>query len=310
MTWIELPASSDPFELANYIEAELLISADSTLSLAEVRDTWTSGQAPAEEDLEFALAEIEKRAESIGRLYPYCVTTGGVALDRGPDGVLYSFLLLLSLRQTPLRTKGDYERSDPLFDALVREAVLGALGAGSRAVVFGWPPRDGRPAKFPKAIKWLAKQIGVKRRSKEAYKESRDAGVDVVGWRRFPDDQIAFPILLVQNTVQRDFVKKPRDVIPGDWREWLRIKANPLVGFAVPFLMRPRDPWWERAGADMTYLWDRRRIAWQLRDASPEGWPEWSAIVRFVDDELTGLREAARARPVDALDRPRKDRRK
>ncbi|CAL8974066.1 hypothetical protein CELL_01689 [Cellulomonas sp. T2.31MG-18] len=308
MTLIGPPASSDPFELANYIEAELLVSADANISLAEVRDTWTSGQAPAEEDLEFALGEIEQRAKAIGRLYPYSVTAGGVTLDRSPVGVIYAFLLLLSLRQTPLRTKGDYERSDPLFDAVIREVVLAALGAGSVAVVFGWPPRGGRPAKFPKAIKWLARQIGVKRRSKEAYKESRDAGVDVVGWRRFPDPQIAFPILLVQNTVQRNFVKKPRDVIPGDWREWLRIKANPQVGFAIPFLMRPRDPWWERAGADMTYVWDRRRIAWQLSDARPDEWPEWPEIVRFVEDELAGLREVARAQPVDALDRPRKDR--
>lgn len=308
MTWIELPASSDPFELANYIEAELLISPDDAISLAELRDTWTSGQAPAEEDLEFALVELERRGEKIGRLYPYAVTAAGVSIDRGATGVIYTFLLLLSLRQTPLRVKGDYQRSDPLFDAVVRETVLATLGPSSRAVVFGWPPRDGRPSKFPKAIKWLAKQIGVKRRSKEAYKESRDAGVDIVGWCRFPDDQIAFPILLVQNTVQRHFVKKPRDVIPGDWREWLKIKANPLVGFAVPFLMRPRDPWWERAGADMTYLWDRLRISWRLGDTAPEDWPEWPRIVTFVEDELAGLRAAARKQPVDALERPRKDR--
>ena len=35
MTWIEAPKSSDPIELAHYVETELLVSGEEYLSIAE-----------------------------------------------------------------------------------------------------------------------------------------------------------------------------------------------------------------------------------------------------------------------------------
>ncbi|WP_228941988.1 hypothetical protein [Nocardioides sp. Leaf374] len=309
MTWIEAPKSSDPVELAHYIEAEMLVSGEEYLSLAEVRDGWTSGQAPSEEELDFAFAEIDRRARHMGTHYPFFTVDNGVGFDKSGSSDLYSFLTLLSLRETPLRLAKDYPRSDPLFDAVVREAVRAALGPRAQALVFGWPPRGGRPSEFPKAVEWLAKRLGVGLRSHEAYSESLDGGVDIIGWAPFPDGQIAFPIVLAQNTIQRAFVKKPRDVVPEDWREWIRVKSDPLVGFAVPFFMRPKDPWWERAGTNVTYLWDRGRLVHELRLIDPTSWPEWPDIRAFVEEEVAGLHgSVAAAKPVDALPRSRKDR--
>lgn len=308
MTWVEPPKGNDAIELAHYIEAELLVSGDEYVSMAEIRDGWTSGQAPSEEEIDFALTEIDTRRQLMGEHYPYLTVDQGVLLVDDETRDLYSFLHLLSLKETPLRLTKDYPRSDPLFDAVVREVVKAALGVSSQAIEFGWPPRGGRPAEFPQAVAWLAERMGVGLRSNEAYSESLDGGVDIVGWSPYPDGQIAFPILLAQNTIQRAFVKKPRDVIPEVWREWLKIKADPLVGFAVPFFMRPKDPWWERAGTNLTYLWDRTRIMFELRAVAPTEWVEWQDIRRFVAEEVSGLRESAETGPVAAIERPRKDR--
>ena len=202
----------------------------------------------------------------------------------------------LSLRETPLRLAKDYPRSDPLFDAVVREAVEAALGPRAHALVFGWPPRGDRPSEFPKAIEWLAQRLGVGLRSHEAYSESLDGGVDIVGWAPFPDGQIAFPIVLAQNTIQRAFVKKPRDVVPEDWREWIRIKSDPMVGFAVPFFMRPKDPWWERAGNQRDVSVGSGTTCTRIAPGRPDIMVRMAGSTGFRSEEVTGLRSSVRRR--------------
>ena len=286
---IELPTDRDAFHIANYLELCCLFSGDPRLSLAEIRDQFMSGDQPSEEIFDDAMLEIADRSVRLGPHYPFSRDGDSILIRECPGKFVYGALLLLSLDGSRLRRDSDYQWSDPIFDALVRETVRAALGQGSEAVCFGFPPRGARPSTFDAAVEWVSQLIGVGLRSLEADPDEGDGGVDVIGWNRFPDHEVGFPLILVQNTVQKSFVQKPRDVVPDNWREWLRIKATPMVGFAVPFAMPPNDRWWEKSASNVTYMWDRRRIVWQLRRTRVEDMPEWDDLLRFVEVELSAI---------------------
>ncbi len=242
MSWVEVPSDYDPHSLAEFIEAELLFSLDDYLSLTEMRVLFSSGRQPTDDELAFAFAEIEARRTRFGSHYPYLVDERGVAHVTGPTSHLYAFLLLLSLKGTPMRVRGEWPRSDAIFDSVAREAFRTWLGEATQALVFGWPARGGRPGGFREAVAWAGKKVGVETRKEEVPTHLRDGGVDVIAWRPFPDKRTGFEIYLVQNTVQMSFRAKPHDVRPFRWFAWWRVGVPPSVGFAVPFAMAEGDP--------------------------------------------------------------------
>ena len=308
MSWVDPPVDYDPHSLAEYIECVLFLSEDDYLSLTEIRGMFTVGSQPTDEDLTFAFAEIERRGREFGVMYPSLVDDRGVLIDRGERSNLYGLLLLLSLKGTEFRQAKDYRRSDPLFDAVVREAFRSEQGENARAIVFAWPPRGDRPSAFPEAVGWAARKMGVSLRADNAIPDHyQDAGVDVIVWRPFPDGRNGFQILLVQNTVQREFRKKPRDVVPTQWHGWLKIGVIPSVGFAIPFSTPTGDIWWHDVTNETAIVMDRGRLLYSLRVEDPSRWPEWPEIVQFVQGQLDEARSPS-VSPSSALQvaRPRR----
>ncbi|MFI2365671.1 hypothetical protein [Promicromonospora sp. NPDC019610] len=307
MSWIEPPADFDPWSLAEFIEAELLFTSDDYLSLTEIRVLFASGLQPTEEELAFAFMEIERRSQNWGEHYPFLSDGRGVLIERN-SSTLYAFLLLMSLKGMPVRqSAAEIQRSDPLFDAVVREAFASHLGGQS--VVFAWPSRGDRPKEFPDAVEWVAGKMGLELRNKGAVPtEPHDAGVDVIAWKAFTDKRTGFNTFLVQNTVQWEFRKKPRDVIPTMWFEWITWTALPSVGFAIPFAMPLGDPWWKYVTSETTIVMDRGRLLEALDGVEPTGWAEWQRFNDFVSAQLEAARIRGDAAP--AVPRPRGRRKK
>lgn len=285
MRSVELPVDFDSHTLAEYIEARLLLGEDDFLSVAEVRGEFSSGRKPSDLHLEDALGEIDRRSRDFGALYPFELTDRGVHIERSDSNRLYACLFLLSLRGTPLRASGEYNRSDEVFDEIVRVAFRNHLGSGSEAVVFGAPPRAGRPSRFSLAVAWVADRLGLEMRSTSISDAYQDAGVDVIAWRSFPDRRNAFPIILVQNTVEFEYRNKPRDVRPSQWRDWISIGAQPRVGFAIPFAIPPGDPRWDHINLDVELIMDRGRLMHELSVETPTDWELWPEIEAFVEHE-------------------------
>lgn len=285
MRAVASPQDFDGHSLAEFVEASLLASKDDFLSIAELRGLFMSGSKPTDLQLEDALTEVERRANQFGSLYPFTVVDRGFQISRREDNALYEFLLLLSLRGTPLRATGQYERSDAIFDEIVRVAFKNHLGVGSDAIVFGWPARGARPNVFSLAVAWAAQRMGIEMRTRKIPDEYKDAGVDVLAWKPFADGKNGFPIVLVQNTVQFDFRQKPRDVSPSQWHAWLEVGATPRIGFAVPFALPARDPWWDHAGIDVDTMMDRGRLMSQLETENVAAWPSWGEVLTFVAEE-------------------------
>jgi len=115
------PQDSDPYSIAEFIEARMLQTEETYLSVSEIRAGFLAGQQPTETEISFGIREIERRHSIMGLKYPFISDERGVARVIHPGTEIYDFLLLMSLKDTPIRQNAEYRRSDPLFDAVVRE---------------------------------------------------------------------------------------------------------------------------------------------------------------------------------------------
>jgi hypothetical protein len=289
VTQLAPPADHDSHSLAEFAEATLILGEDDYLSATEILGCFPSGNQPTEAEIDDLMTEVERRSLIFGQLYPFLVEQRGIAFSRQAGSDLYSTLAIISLKGSQLRRDKEYPRSDPIFDDIAERAFRAHMGAGAMSLQFGWPPRGGRPSDFPDAVAWLAEKLGVDVRDPEIPANYLDDGVDVFVWRPFPDGRSGFLLMAAQNTVQFQFRKKPRDVVPSHWREWLRLGTAPAVGFAIPFAMPVGDPWWHTINSDVHVVLDRGRILFALDGQQPEMWDTWSAITTFVSHERVAL---------------------
>jgi len=303
---IALPVAFDRHTLAEYIEVISLVNPVEHLSPSELRSHFPSGQGPAATEINLAFAEIEQRARSAKGVYPYHISDGGVVRVEALLTPAYDLMSLLSMESTPMRIQGDYTESDPLFDAVVREAAAKFLGSEGRSLIFGWPARDGRPTDFGAAVTWVGRQIGVPDGVLDRPTEEKDAGVDVISWRPFGDRRTGFPVYLFQNTLRADYVNKAREVVPSMWHQWLRLPRLPSTGFAIPFVVPQGDDRWQKLTYSADVVMDRLRIAKEISLLST-GFPELYQIRDFNAKQIEQIITGAGSPPVSVA-RPRRQR--
>jgi hypothetical protein len=145
------------------------------------------------------------------------------------------------------------------FERIVVEAVQRYLGDGAKAVRFAWPSDSGRPQEFPEAIKWLAGLMGVRLGGGYRQPRRKDGGVDVIGWRPFRDGKSAFPIVLVQCTIQADLVSKSLDVDVRNWSSWLELVHDPSTILTAPQVVPGNTEIWNEL-ALKNLVFDRLRL--------------------------------------------------
>ena len=195
-------------------------------------------------------------------------------------------MLLLSSSHAPYRiTHAGFSAGAALFEKITCLAAPALLGPGAKAIRFGWPSEVGRPHDFPSAIGWLAALMGIK--PGRAYRPPRrqDGGVDVIAWRPFGDAKPGFPMVLVQCTLERDFIHKSRDVDLRTWAGWLAFDTDPTAVLAIPHSV-PKDEDWREMAANVVVL-DRIRLALLLQQAGEVG----EENIEWNTDQLTGLIE-------------------
>lgn len=300
------PAAFDSYSLAEYIELVLLVDPVEHLSQSELRGYFPSGQGPASAQISLALGEMERRAAFVGKLYPYRIEDDGVIRVESDYTAIYDLMSLLSMESTPMRSAGSYNESDPLFDAVVREAAALTLGSAGRSLVFGWPPRDGRPSDFGEAVTWAGEQLGVTDGNLDRPTEEKDAGVDVIAWRPFGDGRTGYPVYLIQNTIRADYANKAREVVPEMWHEWLRFGHMPRTGFAVPFAIPDGDDRWQKISYSADILLDRLRIAKEINSLVGP-FPELERIRDFNANQVRQIVDGTLSKPV-TVPRPRRQR--
>lgn len=256
------------------------------LSLAELASRFPSGQRPSSIDMGLIRSEVSKRYHLLGELYPYRADEDGIERCAGTTSLIYDFLAVLSAEAAPYRRERRFNEANRLFDFLVREAVKAQFGSGSDGVRFGTPVQDGRPDAFSEAIKWLADRMGVATGIADLPVDANDHGVDVIAWKPFASGRSGFPVVLVQSSLQLDFVEKASQIPVHAWTRFLDIGPTPMTALSIPFSIRDGDDRWMITSLVVGQILNRIRICELLADVDLVQFSELADIRVFVDSEV------------------------
>jgi hypothetical protein len=227
----------------------------------------------AEASADDAFAELRDRGEACRHGYPFRLSGELLQAARTVERAPYTFLLLLSVFGTSAGPP-DIDGAS-LFEEVCAAAgasYLGGRRAGARSMVFG-APRRASPAGFRAAVDHLCESIGEGGgcRQRIRLRHQRDAKLDVVAWRSFPDRRAGQVIAFGQCATGRSWTDKLHELQPRAFGAlWLRdpLAVDPLRLFFVPFrVSRER---WEEASFHGGLLFDRCRIVAHSDELDPD----------------------------------------
>lgn len=271
--------------LADWIETTLLVRDGAQLGAGALQDMASTEVHASASQLELALGVMRRRSELLGSSYPFEVHEWAVRAVEDASASPYAALVLLTPGGAARQVVHAVPSSEMavVFERITERAVARLWGSEGRAIRFGWPSDVGRPPEFPLAVPWLAKKLGLQAGVGYRPPRRKDGGVDVVGWRPFPDGRSGFPIVLVQCTLQADIVAKSRDVDARLWASWLVMDEEPAAALAVPQTI-PAGVLWDELALNGAVFERTRLTGLTAAEASVPGVREW------VRATLTALR--------------------
>ena len=243
------------------LEALLLSVEERALGYQQLRKLAAQVSVEFDFRVDVAVNHMRTRENLIGDSYPFEVLPVAIRKKPGCEQTPYVALLTLSPEGVFRHTFGvrDIEQASIEFERFVEQAIVGLSGPGTQSVRFGWPSDVGRPMGFPEAISWLGEMMGLSLGGGFRPPRRKDGGVDVIAWRRFRDGKSAFPIFLVQCTIQSDLQKKAEDIDLRNWAYWLDFSRDPQPILAVPHEIASQDESWNELSLKSLVL-DRARL--------------------------------------------------
>lgn len=286
-----LSPQSSRHEVADYLELRALLDPDGVTSALQLttdvcmvgedaaydnlmpaeRSTW---QTEREGLTSEALDETARRQQICSMTYyPFIIHATSLKAAEDAEESVYAFLLLLSF------LKGNapqHAEAAKLFEELSAEAGAAYLGCSSskNAYVFGFPRRRGPKAFLPAVAELCGKGLlneGYANIDEPKAVHQKDARLDVVVWKNFPDARRGRIILFGQCATGADWEDKVYSLEPNKWREkWLvePLLPCPQGAFFVPFAVSDED--WKHTLIDGGVLFDRFRIAGLASATLPE----------------------------------------
>jgi hypothetical protein len=301
-------ASDDVTTKADFLELQSFRAADKNISLQDLtQELKRSGSTDAIGDPEAAtyigdwgaetsqalsedtFNELEDRHRSCGGetgQYPFDVGERQLSRRETAKDQVYTFLLLLSRFGIKAGPKGTH--GERILEDLCRHAAEGYLGGralGARAEHFGFPRRV-LPKDFPKALQELANLVGdfTPNEAAPGSKDQKDAKLDIVAWRPFPDGRPGKIIAFGQCAAGRaNLDSKISELqISSFYKSWLREQpsVDPVRMFFVPWRVNLAD--YRKACIEGGIVFDRCRISYFCGDIARElrhQCREWSGHV-------------------------------
>ena len=252
------PVGND--EIADWIELFIIYSGQKGFSTQKLADEAKEILNLEENKFVMAMNTLLKRSQLTSN-YPFKVDEISVVCRDNYIDSPYTTLLFLSRPANLMtwQTSTPSEEELDIFETLVCDSLKNYLGSGAEAIPFGWPSKFGRPENFNDAVKWIAKKIGIGTGDLYRSPRRKDGGVDIVTWRKFPDNRAGFQICLVQCTLQQNYVAKSRDIDLRLWSGWLDLDRDPMTILAIPKAV-PGDEQWSEATAS-SIVFERLRLA-------------------------------------------------
>jgi hypothetical protein len=217
--------------------------------------------------------------------YPFDVRENYITLREGYHHSVYVFLLLLSNYGHDPGTLGN--SGAKLFEevcANAAEAYMGGPDSLVRAEAFGFPRRK-LPAGFARAVDTLCAVLGegLRHRARPTSRDQKDARLDVVAWRGFPDGKVGKLIAFGQCATGGNWSEKRTELQPHVWCEMWMEDMPPVIPvkfFFVPH--RLATALWLETCLLAGVLFDRCRIAYLVRSLPTDlalRVTEWSSAV-------------------------------
>lgn len=250
-------------EIADWIETCLLVRNDNHLGLNTLNEMARELIDTSEHQVALAVRCMERRSDFLADSYPFRISEDYLQVDTGAQEFPYTSLLTMTATspfgQLVDLSHAEFEASAIQFEKITEEAIRSLLGPGSKALRFGYPNELGRPSGFQEAMVWLAEQLEVELGDSYRPPKRKDGGVDVIGWKPFPDNKSGMPVLFVQCTLQRDFTDKAADIELRHWSGWIKLQTPPTTVLAIPGHVAGHEKWEEISARSM--ILDRFRLA-------------------------------------------------
>ena len=285
----EPSASASRESLADWLELSALFQRDRNSSLIELsralHRSGTTDAMPRERSVklqercyeyaEDAFATVDERSQRCGEFgdgYPFHVDPDGwIEFHGHRASPLYIYLLLLSAYGKDAYLSEDrIMRGEKIFEDVSTVAAREFLGyedGVSGCYSFG-SPRTTSHSAFVDAARYICSAIGeggAARANAPRIEKKKDAGLDVVAWRGFPDRMPSQLIGFGQCATGGDWRSKYRDLCPMEWwGNWMMRRPGlfPISMFFVPHSLAKED--WDEACAGTRLVFDRCRIVAQI----------------------------------------------
>lgn len=248
-------AITDSVELADWLELKALSSRDGNASKSDLSGLLrrAGGYDPAndadavERLCLAAFTELETRPKSSGDFYPFVIKGGVVrvklnALTKYP---VYIFCLCLSAWRW-MNAKERPDNARQLFEDVSCFVAKNYLGG---EVLRFASPRVEALKEFSTAIGHLCQVVGEGAgfREDQAHGSKKDAKLDVVAWKGFPDTRFGKVVLFGQCASGGDWMTKRAELQPAVFiGQWIQpdFTVDCVRAFFVPHRMRA-DVWKE-----------------------------------------------------------------
>ena len=271
--------------LADWIEGSVVFAA-TEVSQADVVDALREAslydsQELATERVQDAWQELRRRTNCACGACSYAIDHARVRrIAPWRKSPVYSFCLMLSLQVYYRDTfKPDYAEQGRLFEQLTAEC-LSALGYQTHLT--GWSRTH--TSALRTTIRDLATALGEPERSGGAMRwtrpKAKDAGLDVMCVRPFPDGWGGRPLYLVQCATGSNWDAKLHTPDLRTWSNLIEFTTAPVRGLAMPFAPLA-DDFRRAAGRDgLGLLLDRCRL---LSPAAQCGtnWPSTKLVTQL-----------------------------
>ncbi len=270
-----------PNELLDYLELCALTDPDGNGSVSQLKsDLGITGSEDALDDegqdttpiseyteaaIDAAFTEAEYRIRACTPdHYPFALERKALSRKDKDLSSVYSFLLGLSLFGEAAVNKMDGAKLFEEICACAARVYFGSAESPADYHIFGFPRRIG-PKDFCRALEDLClRKIEEGKPDKKfpTLHTMKDAGLDVVTWRSFPDQRSSKLIAFGQCATGKHWWGKRHELQPGDWcRTWMTKTPHviPLKMFFVPHSVSTDE--WAELGYQAGIIFDRFRIS-------------------------------------------------
>jgi len=283
--YIELPIQKTTSKLTDWLEINALLDADGSVSAQDLRYNLDKEEEAEDDQIEETtldqivsqvFAEIDKRQRATKDKYPFRIVNGDKIVKK-PGYVKflpYIFCLLISYFGPEKKEySSDWKtgKMSKKFEELSANAIRALLTSKKWKVkirIFGYPRKwkgQSTNPRFSNALQSICDECGEMRsKGRVNASNAKDGGLDIIAWKRFPDQLQGCIVFAGQCAIGKDWKQKKYDV--KDFFDWFVDDATMNIrGIFIPHIpdvdTRENKEEWMRITTMGGIIFNRCRIS-------------------------------------------------